>query len=165
MSDTHSEARLAELQAAITHWRQTRRGGQMPAEIGRAAVALLTEYRPSALQRALTIDYKTLMRWKALYGDEVSTSVGASSAPAPSATAFVPLTPSTRVETAPPLEVAHAPAAPPAAMAATNRDDAPAALTLTLTHHPAEGAAVSLAGTLTLPQWQSVLTLFQAARA
>lgn len=165
MSDTLSDTRLAELQTAITQWRQTRRGGQIPAEIGRAAVALLTEYRPKALQRALTIDYKTLMRWKTLYGDEVSTPGIAPSAPAPGAAAFVALAPSLPVETPPLPEVAGTPAVPPTAMPVKNCPEVPAALTLTLTHHPAEGAALSLAGTLTLTQWQSVVTLFQAVRA
>ena len=163
MSDTLSDTRLAELQTAIAQWRQTRRGGQIPAEIGRAAVALLAEYRPKALQRALSIDYKTLMRWKTLYGAEVAAPVTALGTEASSAAAFVALTPPP-VEASAPPEVADTPSAGLAATPATNTSDAPPTLALTLTHRPTEGAELSLAGTLTLAQWQSVLTLFQAAR-
>lgn len=130
------EVSLAELQEAFARWRQTRRPRQIPAALGAQAVALLGRYRTNELLRALRIDHRTLMRWKRQYGEGEAVAL-----PAP---AFVALPAAAPVE------------APGAA-------DEP--LALTLTRQGGDGAAWSLAGTLTLGQWRAALTLLDAEGA
>ncbi len=80
MSLQHEHS-LSDLQNKLHHWRQSRPGGRIPAEIKTQAVALLEHHKVSAIINALGINSKMFQQWRQQF----------SSLPNHSDTAFVML--------------------------------------------------------------------------
>lgn len=138
MSTTHPFT-LPEVQEAFRQWRLHRQPRHVPDALRAQAVSLLKEHKIGEVVNALEIKHQMLHRWKRTMAD--------SAEPFPdSEPVFLPL-----------------PAAVSPALPTVN--DTELLSPLTLTRHAVDGSAYSLAGSLSLAQWQTALRLLRLVEA
>ncbi len=131
---THHPLSLTEVQEAFTQWRVHRQPRHVPEGLREQAVSLLKVHKVGEVVKALGVKHQMLHRWKRALADPSESSMD-------SGTVFLPL---------------------PASSLALPAVNAMERLSpLTLTRHAVDGSAYSLAGSLSLEQWQAALTLLR----